>query len=152
MNLRVSCCYSWIFFYSEFSYKWEHSPTQPGCNSQNWEMCYCHLILWPYSGVSSCLLISIIVKESSSEWCTASSCFLHLFLSRRGPWFSLTLMILTALKIPAQLFCRVSLHLVLSYVFSRLGSGYASLSGISQNWCCVLIASYQVTHDFDLFN
>ena len=71
-------------------------------------------------------------------------------------------MILTALKIPAQLFCRVSLHLVLSYVFSRLGSGYASLAGISQNdavfslhpirWHMILICSIKVRVNFENLN
>ena len=51
-------------------------------------------------------------------------------------------MTLKLLKITGQLFCRMSLNMGLSGVFSWLVSSYVFWAGIPQKWCYVLLTAF----------
>ena len=103
---------------------------------------YYPLILRPQSSFYIFLNKVLYSKRSSSESCVAFSDF-SLVSFNLGQFLSLSFVIVILRKNTRQLFCRLSLNLGLSDVSSWLGSGHASLVGLSQKGCCVLlIASY----------
>lgn len=99
----------------------------------------------PFNPQTQVSLVVSSVSFTAKGCCSGPLVPCHCHVSFAGPLSFFLFHDLTPLRNTGELFCSLNFFIV----SSRLDSGFASLAGIAQRWCCVLPMAplYPVTDD-----